>query len=186
MSSKVVRYERVNIDDIDTSSDDDDYGDLFANERSRITSNGRRSKMMPARKGTKTKYSWCCRSLAAILFVLAILLILAGVALYLDPKDGLQMFTPKFGGTNTTALVSEETQNVTAVANSTTVFNNNTEGGKIISEELNSTISDAMNTTAETIVTSDENIGDTRETMYPTSFGVWSTLSSSSSSYGLK
>ena len=46
-----MRYERVNIDDIDTSSDDDDYGDLFANERSRITSNGRRSKMMPARKG---------------------------------------------------------------------------------------------------------------------------------------
>ena len=98
------------------------------------------------------------------------------------------MFTPKFGGTNTTALVSEETQNVTAVANSTTVFNNNnnTEGGKIISEELNSTISDAMNTTAETIVTSDENVGDTGETIYPTSFGVWSTLSSSSSSYGLK
>ena len=48
---QVVRYERVNIDDIDTSSDDDDYGDLFANERSRITSNGRRSKMIPARKG---------------------------------------------------------------------------------------------------------------------------------------
>ena len=46
-----MRYERVNIDDIDTSSDDDDYGDLFANERSRITSSGRRSKMMPARKG---------------------------------------------------------------------------------------------------------------------------------------
>ena len=96
------------------------------------------------------------------------------------------MFTPKFGETNTTALVSEETQNVTAVANSTPVFNNNTEGGKIISEELNSTISDAMNTTAETIVTSDENVGDTGETIYPTSFGVWSTLSSSSSSYGLK
>ena len=96
------------------------------------------------------------------------------------------MFTPNFGETNTTALVSEETQNVTAVANSTPVFNNNTEGGKIISEELNSTISDAMNTTAETIVTSDENVGDTGETIYPTSFGVWSTLSSSSSSYGLK
>lgn len=46
-----VRYERVNIDDIDTSSDDDDYGDLFANERGRILSNGRRSKL-PARKGT--------------------------------------------------------------------------------------------------------------------------------------
>ena len=96
------------------------------------------------------------------------------------------MFTPNFGETNTTALVSEETQNVTVVANPTTVFNNNTEGGKINSEELNSTISDAMNTTAETIVTSDENVGDIRETMYPTSFGVWSTLSSSSSSYGLK
>ena len=48
-----VRYERVNIDDIDTSSDDDDYGDLFANERGRILGNGRRSKMMPARKGRK-------------------------------------------------------------------------------------------------------------------------------------
>ena len=31
-----MKYERVNIDDIDTSSDDDDYGDLFANERGRI------------------------------------------------------------------------------------------------------------------------------------------------------
>ena len=95
------------------------------------------------------------------------------------------MFTPKFQETNTT-LASEETQNVTAVANSTTVFNNTTEGVKIISEELNSTISDALNTTAETVVTSDENVSDTRETIYPTSFGVWSTLSSSSSSYGLK
>ena len=95
------------------------------------------------------------------------------------------MFTPKFQETNTT-LASEETQNVTAVANSTTVFNNTTEGVKIISEELNSTISDALNTTAETVVTSDENVSDTRETIYPTSFGEWSTLSSSSSSYGLK
>ena len=94
------------------------------------------------------------------------------------------MFTPKFQETNTT-LASEETQNVTAVANSTTVFNNTTEGVKIISEELNSTISEALNTTAETIVTSDKNVGDTQETIYPTSFGVWSTLSSSSSSYGL-
>ena len=50
-----VRYERVNIDDIDTSSDDDDYGDLFANERGRILGNGRRSKMMPARKGRQIR-----------------------------------------------------------------------------------------------------------------------------------
>ena len=46
-----MRYERVNIDDIDTSSDDDDYGDLFANERGRIVGNGRRSKLIPTRKG---------------------------------------------------------------------------------------------------------------------------------------
>ena len=96
------------------------------------------------------------------------------------------MFTPKFQETNTT-LASEETQNVTAVANSTTVFNNTTEGVKIISEELNSTIlSEALNTTAETVVTSDKNVGDSQETIYPTSFDVWSTLSSSSSSYGMK
>ena len=50
-----MRYERVNIDDIDTSSDDDDYGDLFANERGRILGNGRRSKMMPARKGRQIR-----------------------------------------------------------------------------------------------------------------------------------
>ena len=96
------------------------------------------------------------------------------------------MFTPKFGETNTTALASEETQNVTAVANSTTVFTEKTEGEKIVNGDLNSTISDVLNTTAETIVTSDEHVGDTRETIYPTSFDVWSTLSSSSSSYGLK
>ena len=49
-----MRYERVNIDDIDTSSDDDDYGDLFANERGRIVGNGRRSKLIPTRKGILT------------------------------------------------------------------------------------------------------------------------------------
>ena len=132
-------------------------------------------------KGGKTKTNWCCRGLAAILFVLAILLILAGVALYLDPKDGLQMFTPKFQDTNTTAL-AEEAVNVTVAESSTVKF----ESG-VKTNELNSTISDAVNTTAETFNTAiGANDGDIKETVYPTSFGGWSTLASSSSSYGMK
>jgi hypothetical protein len=31
-----VRYERVNLADIESSSDDDDYGKLFATERGRF------------------------------------------------------------------------------------------------------------------------------------------------------
>ena len=45
-----VRYERVNIDDIDTSSEDDDYGDLFSKDRGRITKG--RSKIR-TRKGCR-------------------------------------------------------------------------------------------------------------------------------------
>ena len=129
----------------------------------------------------KTKTNWCCRGLAAILFVLSILLILAGVALYLDPKDGLQMFTPKFQETNTTAL-AEEAVNVTVAEASTVKI----ESG--ITSELSSTISEAVNTTAETYNTAiaRANVSDSKETISPTSFGVWSTLASSSSSYGMK
>ena len=48
-----MRYERVNIDDIDTSSEDDDYGDLFAKDRGRITKG--RSKIR-TRKGCRYIY----------------------------------------------------------------------------------------------------------------------------------
>jgi len=180
MSAKQVRYERVNIDDIDTSSDDDDYGDLFANERGRIVGNGRRSKLIPTRKGTKPK-SMCYRGLCAVLFVLVVLLLLAGVALYLDPEDGLQMFTPKFQETNTTSLIAEET--LSNVTEKISVSEDSFDEGLV-----NSTLSDSIKTTLETMVTnnSDANVSDIKETIYPTSFDQWSTLSSSSSSYRLK
>ena len=99
------------------------------------------------------------------------------------------MFTPKFQETNTTDLIPEETHNVTVAANYTTVLNDKTEGVEVISKDVNSTIINAVNTTAETMIVtsaSDGNVSDTRETIYPTSFGVWSTLSSSSSSYRMK
>ena len=36
MEYSKVQYERVSLADIDTSSDEDDYGELFAAERGRI------------------------------------------------------------------------------------------------------------------------------------------------------
>ena len=90
------------------------------------------------------------------------------------------MFTPKFQETNTTAL-AEEAVNVTVAEASTVKI----ESG--ITSELSSTISEAVNTTAETYNTAiGANVGDSKETISPTSFGVWSTLASSSSSYGMK
>lgn len=91
------------------------------------------------------------------------------------------MFTPKFQETNTTAL-AEEAVNVTVAEASTVKI----ESG--ITSELSSTISEAVNTTAETFNTAiaGANVGDSKETISPTSFGVWSTLASSSSSYGMK
>ena len=100
------------------------------------------------------------------------------------------MFTPKFQEENTTALISDETRNVTTVAESTTVLYDKTESESIMSEGsegLNSTVSDAVNSTAETLSTnSDGNVNAMQETINPTSFGGWSTLSSSSSSNVVK
>jgi len=111
MSSKQVRYERVNIDDIDTSSDDDDYGDLFANERSRITKG--RPKIQ-TRKGVKSKSSWCLRGICIITSVLMVLLSLAGLAIYIDPGDNLENFKIKyFDSSNNT-----DNANVVAVVDS--------------------------------------------------------------------
>ena len=91
------------------------------------------------------------------------------------------MFTPKFQDTNTTAL-AEEAVNVTVAESSTVKI----ESG-VKTNELNSTISEAVNTTAETFNTaSGASVGDSKETIYPTSSGGWSTLASSSSSYGMK
>ena len=45
-------YERVNLADIDTSSDDDDYGELFGTERGKITKG--RPKLAGRKKGTRS------------------------------------------------------------------------------------------------------------------------------------
>ena len=90
------------------------------------------------------------------------------------------MFTPKFQEKNTTTLIAEETlSNVTETSVSQ----------DLVDEVLvNSTLSDSVKTTLETMVTndSDANASDIKETIYPTSFDQWSTLSSSSSSYRIK
>ena len=44
-----MHYERVSLADIDTSSDEDDYGDLFVAERGRIVKG--RSKSPSRKKG---------------------------------------------------------------------------------------------------------------------------------------
>jgi len=83
MTSK-VHYERVNLADIDTSSDEDDYGDLFAAERGRIVKG--RPKVSGRKKG-KTCGGGCIKGLCVLFSVLLVLMVLAGIALYIDPGD---------------------------------------------------------------------------------------------------
>merc|ERR1711892_1524387 len=83
MTSK-VHYERVNLADIDTSSDEDDYGDLFAAERGRIVKG--RPKVSGRKKGKKCG-GGCIKGLCVLFSVLLVLMVLAGIALYIDPGD---------------------------------------------------------------------------------------------------
>eukprot|EP00092_Neocalanus_flemingeri_P008582 GFUD01009248.1.p1 GENE.GFUD01009248.1~~GFUD01009248.1.p1 ORF type:complete len:196 (-),score=43.98 GFUD01009248.1:58-645(-) len=79
-----VHYERVNLADIDTSSDEDDYGDLFAAERGRIVKG--RPKVAPRKKG-KSCGGGCIKGLCVLFSVLLLLLMMAGVAIYMDPGE---------------------------------------------------------------------------------------------------
>ena len=113
----------MNIEDIDTSSDDDDYGDLFANERGRIVKS---KPNIRTRKGSKTKRGLCCQGLCVILFVLLLLLSMAGVALYLDPQDGLDIIRQYGGGDIIDQVItsgadnkSDNLNNATSIAEAT-------------------------------------------------------------------
>lgn len=86
MPNKVL-YERVNLADIETSSDEDDYGDLFAQERRNGHGKSRPLRNLSKKKGQK--FSFCCQGFVVITSVLALLATMAGVALYMDPEGSL-------------------------------------------------------------------------------------------------
>jgi len=110
MPSKVA-YERVNLADIETSSEEDDYGDLFAHERRMGHGKSRPLRNLSKKKGGKcVSGSFCWKSLCVVSVVFAILGLLAGVAIYMDPESSFLDLMPK-------ESTSGETQNNT-VANS--------------------------------------------------------------------
>lgn len=125
-----VRYERVNLADIDTSSDDDDYGDLFAAERAR----GKGNKMGGRKKGGRCT-GRCLRGSCLLLTVMLTLVVLAGVALYLDILKPLHIsyfndrgnhtvsnnhtlhnHTVNHHNTNTTDMTSSKASTITTLA----------------------------------------------------------------------
>jgi len=155
MSGKPVKYERVNIDDIDTSSDDDDYGDLFANERGRIVK-GRPK--FHSRKGGKNKTSNCCYGVWIFLFIFLLLLAMAGVAIYLDPEDSLEVIKDYIDKNSTTsgviALVDDnhdttDSYNTTVVAEE--VYQNATEEGNLTITETTVTSKTMLSTESSVI-----------------------------------
>jgi len=91
-----VAYERVNLADIETSSDEDDYGDLFAHERRMGHGKSRPLRNLSKKKGGKCiSGSFCWKSLCVISVVFAILGLLAGVAIYMDPESSFMDLMPK-------------------------------------------------------------------------------------------
>lgn len=106
MPSKVA-YERVNLADIETSSEEDDYGDLFAHERRMGHGKSRPLRNLSKKKGGKcVSGSFCWKSLCVVSVVFAILGLLAGVAIYMDPESSFLDLMPK-------ESTSGETQNNT-------------------------------------------------------------------------
>lgn len=95
MPSKVA-YERVNLADIETSSEEDDYGDLFAHERRMGHGKSRPLRNLSKKKGGKcVSGSFCWKSLCVVSVVFAILGLLAGVAIYMDPESSFLDLMPK-------------------------------------------------------------------------------------------
>jgi len=91
-----VAYERVNLADIETSSEEDDYGDLFAHERRMGHGKSRPLRNLSKKKGGKCMSgSFCWKSLCVISVVFAILGLLAGVAIYIDPESSFMDLVPK-------------------------------------------------------------------------------------------
>jgi len=91
-----VAYERVNLADIETSSEEDDYGDLFAHERRMGHGKSRPLRNLSKKKGGKCMSgSFCWKSLCVVSVVFAILGLLAGVAIYIDPESSFMDLMPK-------------------------------------------------------------------------------------------
>jgi len=104
-----VAYERVNLADIETSSEEDDYGDLFAKERRQGHGKSRPLRKLSKKKGRGTfTGSLCCKGICLVSSVLAILGLLAGAALYMDP-EGSFMDLMSGNSTNSTSFMTSLT-----------------------------------------------------------------------------
>jgi len=103
-----VAYERVNLADIETSSDEDDYGDLFAHERRMGHGKSRPLRNLSKKKGGKcVSGSFCWKSLCVVSVVFAILGLLAGVAIYMDPESSFLDLMPMESTLGTSSTTQE-------------------------------------------------------------------------------
>jgi len=113
-----VAYERVNLADIETSSEEDDYGDLFAHERRMGHGKSRPLRNLSKKKGGKCMSgSLCWKSLCVVSVVFAILGLLAGVAIYMDPESSLMDLMPKV---STVSSSGDKQENTVATSLGTT------------------------------------------------------------------
>jgi len=117
-----VAYERVNLADIETSSEEDDYGDLFAKERRQGHGKSRPLRKLSKKKGSGTfTGSLCCKGICLVSSVLAILGLLAGAALYMDPEGSFMDLMPGNSTTSTFTLTVPSLTNTTMDTNTTMV-----------------------------------------------------------------
>jgi len=148
-----VAYERVNLADIETSSDEDDYGDLFAHERRMGHGKSRPLRNLSKKKGGKcVSGSFCWKSLCVVSVVFAILGLLAGVAIYMDPESSFLDLMPMESTLGTSSTTQENSD-----------INSSVGGGKNGSNMTTASISaSGDNAEASLILTT---LGGTSESM---------------------
>lgn len=134
-----VAYERVNLADIETSSEEDDYGDLFAHERRMGHGKSRPLRNLSKKKGVKCMSgSLCWKSLCVVSLVFAILGLLAGVAIYMDPESSLMDLMPKVSTASSSGDKQENTV-ATSLGTSGTALN----GSNLTTAAINTSLDNA-------------------------------------------
>jgi len=168
-----VQYERVNLAEIETSTDEDDYGDLFAKERRQGL--GKSRPLRHKKKGGKCLNGGiCCKSFCVVTTVLAILGLIAGAALYLDPEGTMLTISPGSNKSEDTANintspVSSKSNLSVSVSNTTqsgsgpspvvTVANTTTKDKENIQQNVTETQSDSPGVISDTNGKNETNIG---------------------------
>jgi len=135
-----VAYERVNLADIETSSEEDDYGDLFAHERRMGHGKSRPLRNLSKKKGGKCMLgSFCWKSLCVVSVVFAILALLAGVAIYMDPESSLMDLMPKESTLGSTVDGKQENTETTSLGTSGSRVN----GSNLTTAAINTSLDNA-------------------------------------------